>query len=765
MKVYRRIAVQLPLFAAGISLASTIACTPGSLDGLIDDSPSPDVSSPTPEDTPTPSATPTATPLLITPTPTPTNPPEPTDEDGDGAFTPEDCNDDDASVFPGASETCDEKDNDCDGEIDDGFVKSTYYADEDGDTYGNIASSSAFCEQPEGWTLTAGDCDDSNHLIYPDAPELCNGIDDNCNSTIDEGKTELYPDEDGDGFGDMNAETVEACLEDPNVSAVNTDCDDGNATTYPGAIEYCDGLDHNCNGNVSSDAVSYAPDADQDGYGDETAELVIACEPIAGSVDNALDCADGDANLHPLWVDVTTGTEGGTGTYADPISSIQRSLVVGNDCGLILVGPGNYSGFFSVDGRKTPLEIKGLNGATATTLAASSATRPVTISGSSGIHLNGFTVSSAFTGGQNGGCVSIVNSSSIALTDLVVNGCKVDVNTQLKGGGINIESSSAVSLKQVRVANSKAHVGGGVHVKDSSVEIDASEFTSNTAESSGGGVQAEQSGSPSISTQVSILFSRFASNIANDYGGGGSAEGFVTLEVEDSYFEGNIAGATYGGGLHNPSRVIRSTFIANKATGTGLSSDGGAITVRQASFVSNCIFMGNEAQFAGAVTTYEYSNDQHADYAFYNNTFVDNNARSSFTPGDTFYFYQGDSLEFFNNILIDIDGDNSELFRTYDPSFEWDIGYNFFFASSGSMIAGINAGITEESIINKNGNITDDVIAEPIFKTYTSGQYAKADLHLLPGAVCVNAGDPSLPADLDGTVSDMGAYGGPEAAP
>ena len=92
-----------------------------------------------------------------------------------------DCDDTAPAVHPFAKEVCDGLDNNCDEHIDtDAIDIGTWYADTDGDDYGDATISVAECEQPKGYVPDATDCDDTNGLINPTAKETCNGVDDDC---------------------------------------------------------------------------------------------------------------------------------------------------------------------------------------------------------------------------------------------------------------------------------------------------------------------------------------------------------------------------------------------------------------------------------------------------------------------------------------------------------------------------------------------------------------------------------------------------------
>ncbi len=105
------------------------------------------------------------------------------DIDNDG-YSPAqgDCDDQDYTVHPGAEETCNNKDDDCDGEVDnDPTDGDDYYTDGDGDGYGSNSSTITACSKPAGYVDDGGDCDDSDSLIHPGATETSwDGVDQDC---------------------------------------------------------------------------------------------------------------------------------------------------------------------------------------------------------------------------------------------------------------------------------------------------------------------------------------------------------------------------------------------------------------------------------------------------------------------------------------------------------------------------------------------------------------------------------------------------------
>ena len=232
-------------------------------------------------------------------------PDTPEDADGDGFIGDEDCSDDDASVHPDAPELCDGIDNNCDGVVDDDAIDTTaWFADTDGDGHGDPTTSVQACEAPLDHVSSADDCDDSRADVHPDAVEVCNEVDDDCDGDVDEElESEWFSDADDDGFGDAGTGTW-ACEAEPGQVADSTDCDDADPAVFPGAEEVCNEVDDNCDGLVDEGVTTtFYVDLDGDDFGGFGGTTEACAEP-EGYASVPGDCDDADVLVHPDAIEV-----------------------------------------------------------------------------------------------------------------------------------------------------------------------------------------------------------------------------------------------------------------------------------------------------------------------------------------------------------------------------------------------------------------------------------------------------------------------------
>ncbi len=214
-----------------------------------------------------------------------------------------DCDDSDGSIHPGATETCNGKDDDCNGENDEG-VKTTYFLDGDGDTFGLAGATTEACSLPAGYATVAQDCDDASKKVHPGAVEACNGYDDDCNGVTDgqdsTGCAAHYGDSDSDGFGPTGGATLCLCVGTvQNPTQFGGDCNDDSASVHPGATETCNGVDDNCDQSIDEGVKStFYQDSDGDTFGSASA-TELACSAPANYVSDATDCNDAVGSVHP----------------------------------------------------------------------------------------------------------------------------------------------------------------------------------------------------------------------------------------------------------------------------------------------------------------------------------------------------------------------------------------------------------------------------------------------------------------------------------
>jgi hypothetical protein len=153
----------------------------------------------------------------------------------------------------------------------------------------------------DGFLVSEGDCNDGDDSIYPGATEVCDGVDNNCDGTIDENFiiNQYWLDDDNDGFGNPEISTSSCFTPEGYVSNSN-DCDDEDEDVNPNINEICDGKDNNCNGYIDEGFVTsvFFLDSDDDGYGNPNVSI-NSCFMPDGYADNDNDCNDANTNINP----------------------------------------------------------------------------------------------------------------------------------------------------------------------------------------------------------------------------------------------------------------------------------------------------------------------------------------------------------------------------------------------------------------------------------------------------------------------------------
>ena len=270
-----------------------------------------------------------------------------------------DCNDEDPNINPFANEYCNGIDDNCNDEIDEQALDSVQmFIDSDGDGYGSSISTLWQCPPTEGYTTTGGDCDDENPAVNPIAQEVCDGVDNDCDTLVDGADGDIaqdtvvayYLDLDGDGYGD-DSHVVYACEQPEGYVSMGGDCDDNSMGIYPEkGYDGCNGIDEDCDGLIDEDVKS--------GWQllsiDTNAGNIYDIDPLSGTT-TSIGTLTGDFKINSMDV-----SENGTSLVhdhlnkklweLDPCTGQMSALPAVNDsistCG-IAFGP--YNKFYGLD--------------------------------------------------------------------------------------------------------------------------------------------------------------------------------------------------------------------------------------------------------------------------------------------------------------------------------------------------------------------------------------------------------------------------------
>lgn len=568
------------------------------------------------------------------------------------------------------------------------------------------------------------DCDDANPDAFSGAAEVCDGVDNNCDGHVDEEVSIVaYQDRDGDGFGDPDR-VRRVCAMPADGVATAGDCDDLDATARPDGVELCDGADDNCDGVVDEGvALSFFPDADGDGHGLE-AGAVEGCLVPDGYARLSDDCDDNDALA---WTGAVESCDGVDNDCDDAVDEGAADVLLWVDadgdgygdptapaggCGAVEGLSDDPRDCDDADPDQHPGALELANGQDED---CDGYRDEITVPGDAA------TVDDALAIAADGAVIQLGEGLFVGSIDLRGH----DVTLAGEGCGRTVvygDGGATVSLDQGSVEHMTITGGtsGGLRVYGSS----AGRFlciTDNWVSSFGGGLNLD-AGTFELSDSI------VSGNRADDDGGGIDLDIGTTLEAVRVQVLANRSGF-YGGGV-----AIRSghaSFTSSVIAGNVTKVDGGGILVRKSvnSSAPGVLDLTN-VSLVGNRTTYDISYPGEDE-----------------SQGMGLYATGTTNVSMTNVLFADAQSGEQAL---YDDAAATVISAYMAFADAGEPDT--RAGYDVHAVRGDPDFLRFDPATDP--RTWDLRLGVRSDLR--------DAGDPFL-LDPDGSPSDVGAFGGPDA--
>lgn len=672
-----------------------------------------------------------------------------------------DCDDLEATAFPGGDEVCDDLDNDCDGLLDDadddvdltttstfwtdndgdgygvdgdsvescstpeGYAPNiddcddgdaeinpdtVWHADQDGDGFGSEVFTTTACEQPDEHVRVAGDCDDEAPGVNPDALEYCDSIDNNCDGEVDEATAEdatvWYEDSDGDGVG-VDTVSQTACDQPDGYAALDGDCDDDEPASFPGASEQCDGIDNDCDGNVDFDA---------------------AVPGDYATIQAAID-ALGDGE----------GVCVGSGTWSEALDLGGNDIfIVGQPDGSTILDSAGDVALTSRDGGVATvqdLQIANAGGKRGAVARVEDSELTVRRVDATDALISGDTTYGAFS--VDNGTLTL---EDVWVTDMLVYGTSTDVS-----GVLVYAVDSTLTVQDVRMDRAEITAGeevyGTLYLSGSDAVIDGLAIENNAYE-------ANQY------VNGALMYALNSNAETHNVSFTGNTMEAASLDL----YYGYVIRINGGSGIQ--SVMMTNTDISNNV-GTAADDAWAAIYMTNAEDVrlENLQFTNNQINSGddGYGIFYNYESQLQVI-----NADIANNLFEGFDRFDSFLGYRsyGGDIWLTNVNVVDNTTDASAratlMYSSYGNSdgvgtFEYD--YCNIYGNTAGALAWADDGVEGDA-----SAFVGNVSIDPLYTDATGGDYT-----LSATSPVVDLGDPAI-LDADGSTSDIGAFGGPDGA-